>query len=440
MKKDQLGLSYSGVGSAQALDDYLAALDSYYGYIGDYIALVDRALADSPQFVMAHLLKAYMVLIGSNAEMVAVSAHHHAAAAALPMNDRERMHVRALGLALENRLWESARAFEDLSVDYPLDGLALHVGAVVDYLIGDSRMLRDRIGRAMPDWSPDMHGYHGLLGSAAFGLEETGQYARAEAMGLEALAFEPRNGWATHAVAHVFEMENRRREGAVWMRSRLDDWSKESGIAVHNWWHLALFHLGLGETDEVLKLYDGPIFGTPSAFQFDMVDASALLWRLQLKGVDVGGRWHAIADAWEKDVGVGGESTFPFNDWHAMMAFVGAGRDEAAVELLAAQGRGVAAAEGDGPMMLREVGQPVTLAVRAFGEGRYRDCVELLRPVRNRAHRFGGSHAQRDLIDQTLIEAARRDGQRNLVIALEAERGFAKPEADDVTAMLSRAA
>ena len=431
MQKDQLGLAYSGA-SAQALDDYLAALDSYYCYVGDPFGPLDRALADSPQFVMAHVLKAYLCLIGSNAETMAMSAQAHAAAAPLPMNDRERMHVRALGLALENRLWDAARAFEDLSIAYPLDGLALQVGAVVDFLVGDSRMLRDRIGRAMPDWSPDMRGYHAVLGMAAFGLEETGQYGRAEAAGLEALAFEPRNTWATHAVAHVFEMENRRREGARWMRERVADWSTDSYFAVHNWWHLALFHLGLGESGEALKIYDTSIYGERSAMQFDMVDASAMLWRLQLKGVDIGDRWQAIADGWEQDVGKGGESTYPFNDWHAMMAFVGAGRDEAAVELLAAQGRGLAAASGDGPLLLREVGQPVTLAVRAFGEDRYADCVELLRPVRNRAHRFGGSHAQRDLIDQTLIEAARRDGQTNLVMALEAERGFAKPEAAEV--------
>ena len=83
-------------------------------------------------------------------------------------------------------------------------------------------------------------------------------------------------------------------------------------------------------------------------------------------------------------------------------------------------------------MMIRDVGGPATLAIRAFGEGRYGDCVDLLRTVRNRAGRFGGSHAQRDLLDLTLIEAARRDGQGALVEALEAERGYAKPEGAEV--------
>ena len=427
-KKDHHGLAYSGA-SAAALDVYLKAATEYYCYTDDPLSLVSQALVDSPGFVMAHVLKAHLCLIGSNAEAQRISRDAYEAASALPMNERERGHVRALGLVLENRLWDAARAFEDLSVAYPLDVLALQVGQLVDFLVGDSRMLRDRIGRVMPLWSRDMPDYHAVLGMAAFGLEETGQYGRAEAAGLEALELQPRNTWATHAVAHVFEMENRRREGAAWMRARKADWATDSFFAVHNWWHLALFHLGLGEVDEVLKLYDGPIFGTPSAMQFDLVDASALLWRLHLQGVDVGDRWNLVADGWQADKPDG---AYPFNDVHAMLAFAGAGRDEAARELLARQGTAAFEGPGDGPMMLREIGSPATLAIRAFGEGRFGDCVELLRPVRNRAARFGGSHAQRDLLDQTLIEAARRDGQLALVDALEAERGYAKPEGAEV--------
>lgn len=437
-RKDHLGLAYSGASPA-ALDDYLKALSSFYCYVGDPISLLSRATADSPQFVMAHLLNGYLHLIGSNAEAQAVSRASHAAASTLPMNAREVAHVHALGLLLQNRLWDASRAYEDLLVQWPLDALALQVAQIVDFLVGDSRMLRDRAGRVMPLWSRDMPDYHAVLAGAAFGLEETGQYGRAEAAGLEALEVEPRNTWATHAVAHVFEMENRRREGAAWMAATEANWAPDSFFAVHNWWHRGLFHLGLGEVDETLRIYDQHIYGTPSPMQFDMVDASAMLWRLMLKGVEPGGRWEAIADGWEADVASwGGVSTYPFNDFHAMLAFTGSGRTHAARELLETQARGLEV-PGDGPMLLSEVGIPATRAIHAFGEGRYGECVELLRPVRNRAARFGGSHAQRDLIDQTLIEAARRDGQADLVAALEAERGYAKPEGAEVE-VYSRAA
>ena len=133
------------------------------------------------------------------------------------------------------------------------------------------------------------------------------------------------------------EMQGRQRDGIAWMRGNTEAWSRDSFFAVHNWWHLALYHLDLGEIDEVLALFDGPIYGARSRVILDMIDASAMLWRLHLRGIDVGDRWNAVADAWEpvKDAG-----NYAFNDAHAMMAFVGAGRRELGARVLEAQVRG----------------------------------------------------------------------------------------------------
>jgi hypothetical protein len=258
----------------------------------------------------------------------------------------------------------------------------------------------------------------------AFGLEETGDYARAEAQGRLSVELEPRDGWGQHAVAHVMEMQNRRRAGVAWMRDNSDGWSRDSFFAVHNWWHLALFHLGLDEINEVLALFDGPIYGKTSPVILEMVDASALLWRLHLRGVDVGNRWNAVADRWEPVASAG---NYAFNDMHAMMAFVGAGRSGAAGAVLEAQ-QAAMDGSGDNAAFTREVGHAATQAIRAFGDGDYAGTVELLRPVRSYAHRFGGSHAQRDLIDLTLIEAAARSGQDQLAAALLSERADRKGE------------
>jgi hypothetical protein len=78
-------------------------------------------------------------------------------------------------------------------------------------------------------------------------------------------------------------------------------------------------------------------------------------------------------------------------------------------------------------MMAREVGLPVARAIHAFGVGRYDECVEGLLPVRTRVHRFGGSHAQRDIVHLTLVEAAVRAGKGRLAQALAAERTELKP-------------
>jgi hypothetical protein len=104
-----------------------------------------------------------------------------------------------------------------------------------------------------------------------------------------------------------------------------------------------------------------------------------------------------------------------------MMAFVGAGHAERASALLEAQERALRGSD-DNAAFTREVGSPVARAIHAFGAGAYSETVRLLRPVREIASRFGGSHAQRDVLDRTLLEAARRSGQHALARALEAER------------------
>lgn len=298
------------------------------------------------------------------------------------------------------------------------------------------RLLRDRIARALPEWRAEQPGYHALLGMLAFGLEENADYAGAERAGRRAVDLQPRDGWGQHAVAHVLEMQNRTEEGIAWMRERVEHWAGDSFFQVHNWWHLALFHLDREQLDEVLALFDGPIFGGRSALALDLVDASALLWRLELLGLDVGARWQPLADLWEAHADAG---NYAFNDAHAMMAFVGAGRGTAVERVLAAQRRAMAE-DTDNQRFTSEVGHPLCLAIQAFAAGGHADCVRLIRPLRAIAQRFGGSHAQRDLLDLTLLEAARRSGQDALVRALVNERLQLRPHSPQTRRLALRAA
>jgi hypothetical protein len=417
---DSVGLELSGATPA-ALDHLETALHQLRCYIGDPVASVDAALDASPELAMGHVQRAYLHLLGTEPGGLPVARESHRRAQALPLNPREARHVVAIDHLIHGRWRAAGRVLEDLSIEWPLDALALQAGHQIDFFTGDSRLLHDRIARALPTWSPTMPGYHALLGMLAFGLEETGRYASAERMGHRCVELQPRDGWGQHAVAHVLEMQGRRAEGVAWMRQNQPAWSEDSFFAVHNWWHLALFHLGLDQIDETLALLDGPVAGGGSALVLEMIDASALMWRLQLRGQDLGSRWQPLAERWRP---IADSGLYAFNDLHAMMAFVSTGRHDGVDAILQAQARALHS-EGDNAAFTAEVGQATAQAIRAFGEGRYADTVELLRPVRSQAHRFGGSHAQRDLLDQTMIEAARRAGQTALWQALRNERASA---------------
>ncbi len=416
MLKDSHGLALAGA-SETAITEFETGLAELLCYRADPVARAAAATAASPDFAMAHALMAWLHLLNTEPGSLPTARQSHADLLSTARTDREKGHAAAIGHLIEGRWNEAGRILEDVTIANPRDRLALFAGHQIDFFTGHSRMLRDRILRALPHWDAAMPGYHSVLGMHAFGLEETGDYARAEAAGRRGVELEPRNGWSHHAVAHVLEMQNRTEEGIAWMRGS-DAWAGDSFFQAHNWWHLALYHLELGDVSAVLSLYDNEMGGGRSGTAFDMVDASALLWRLMLRGADVGDRWETVADNWVPHVGT---STYVFNDAHAAMAFVGAGRRDA-VEVLLAEQREAMRRDNDNASFTAEVGHALTQAILAFGDGDYRRTIRLLRPIRSIAHRIGGSHAQRDLIDLTLIEATLRTGDAALARALASER------------------
>lgn len=434
MNTDAIGLEISG-GAHGADEHVMRGVAQLQCFIGDPLAAAHAALAADPSTVMAHVLKGYLYGLSTEPSAMPVVRASHLAAAALPANRRERGHVAALGHLSGGRWNEAGQVLAGLTAEYPRDALALQAGHQIDFFTGNAAMLRDRIGHALPHWDETMPGYHAILGMRAFGLEENADYAEAERAGRRAVELNPRDGWAQHAVAHVMEMQCRQREGIAWMRGNAEHWTKESFLQVHNWWHLALYHFDLGETDEVLALYDGPIFGARSTIALNMVDASAILWRLHLAGVDVGDRWEPLAAQWAPHANA---SSYAFNDMHAMMAFVASGREAEARQLLDAQEAAIAGT-GDNAGFTRDIGKPIARALHAFGQKDYPETVRLLAPVRANAHRFGGSHAQRDVIDLTLIEAVLRSGNREFAVRLTAERALQR-EASPLTGLFTKRA
>src|SRR5262249_48919933 len=124
------------------------------------------------------------------------------------------------------------------------------------FLAGAAARMRASVERVVPRWSRDLPGWGAVLSCRCFAHEECDDYATAEAAGRARVALAPADLWATHAVAHVMEMQDRHDEGIAWLGELERHWAGANNLLHHLWWHRALFHLERREFDMVLDLYD----------------------------------------------------------------------------------------------------------------------------------------------------------------------------------------
>lgn len=409
-----------------AIDGLERAMEISLAFNGDAIAEIDRVLEAHPKFLMGHIFKAAWLTQAMETRIYSemVAAYERAAALAAGANDREMGHLAAVKAWIDGDFYGAVQIWEAVLVRYPRDLLALELVHLTDVLLGDVVGQRDCVARVFTLWDESVPGYEFVLGFYSFGLEENGDFARAEELGRQSLAIRSGNPYAIHAVSHVMEMQGRQQGGIRFMEEQGRNW-KTTNFANHLWWHTALYHLDIGQDDRVLAIYDQHLRGSGhEGDRYEELDASALLWRLKLLDIDTGGRWKDLADRWEPSAQ---DTLYAFNDVHAMMTFVSDGRQDAQAKLLTANERYCNNASDANVAMSREIGLPFCLAMKDFHEGRYGTCVDRLLPVRYRTHRLGGSHAQRDVIGWTLLEAAMRARRFDLALALANERCALKP-------------
>lgn len=415
-----------GTASTTARDLHERALWHLVSFYGDPMAAFDATIAADPGWGLARVAKAVFILTLTEPGMVPQARELLAKAEPLMAGApaHERGHFNAAQAAAAGRWREACTRWDALLQTHPRDLLALAAAHLFDFYRGDARNLRQRVARVLPEWPIDDPLQPYVQGMHAFGLEECNLYPEAEAAGREALARDARGPWAIHAVAHVMEMQGRHAEGAAWLTGRSEGGSgwADNGLAVHLWWHLGLFHLEALDTAGALALFDARIAGAASVVNLQWLDGAALLWRLQLLGVDVGARWQALASDWADPLAHAGHCAF--NDMHALLALLGSGEHARAAALLDAS---ASRAAEDNRAMAQEVGLPLMRGLTAFAAGDAAEACRLLYPLRAVAHRFGGSHAQRDLIDQTLLAAAAAGSETALGRALLNERALAKP-------------
>jgi tetratricopeptide (TPR) repeat protein len=304
---------------------------------------------------------------------------------------------------------------------------ALRLAQFELFWIGEVAWMRDISERAAAHWSADVPGYPVYLSIRAFGLEENGAYDLAEKCGREAVDRDPTDCWGAHAVAHVLVMQGRLADGVAWVDGLTANWSAANHIAHHLWWHLALFHVEGGDYGAGLEIYDNrlrdldsPLMQAMPDFFVDIQNDTALLQRLELRGADVGDRWQPVADLAQARIG---NHESPFTSAHCALALAAAGRDREADEII--QQMRAFVAENTGALGPRYAlaALPASEAAVAHRRGEHQRVIDILMPARRNLWQMGGSHAQRDLFFQLLVDSAVRMERRDILALLLEELG-----------------
>jgi tetratricopeptide (TPR) repeat protein len=283
--RDQQGLPVTASPTAVILLD--RAVADYYGWTGDPVALLNEAVQQDPAFALGHAALASLYALNGmpGGSGPVQDSLRKADAAITGTSTREQRHLAAATAWSRGEMIVATNIWEDILVDHPRDALALRFAHDSYFYLGHSQSIRDSVARVLPAWDTDNPNYGFVLGQYAFGLEEMGELSRAESIGLKALEINAKDAWATHAIAHVLETECRQAEGINFLKSSHSNWSSAHALAIHNGWHLALYLIEEGRFPEVLADYDRFIAPKLSGDSLlDLVDAAALLWRLELAG------------------------------------------------------------------------------------------------------------------------------------------------------------
>ncbi len=417
--------------SAGALDASERALWRMMSFYGTPLDDLDAAVAADPGWILPTLMRAGFLLSLTEPGLASDAATLLADAAtrAVHAHPRERAHLEALQRLAAGDWAGAGEAWGAILGEHPRDALALQWAHLFDFYRGDAAQLHAHVAGVLPAWPDDdpLHPY--VLALHAFGLEESGRYDEAEAAGRRALAGAARVPWAIHAVAHVMEMQGRHDEGRRWLDAWRPHWgdgtgADRNGFAGHLGWHEALFALETLDGAAALRIHDDYLDATKAEITLQRVDAASLLWRIALIGVDVGDRWRQLLAGWRLDRADAGHSLF--NDAHATLALIGAGELARARAWVALSLAGAEQQDGWNRDVSRDLGAPLQQGLLAFGAGEFAMATAAIAPLRAGIERLGGSRAQRDVVDQTLLAAATRSGSHALARTLLDDRGPGK--------------
>lgn len=397
MPHDRAGLALTAVSAevAEAIDDFGAELLSH----GQNAARIAEAAQRHPDAPLAQALAAALFLFLQTRDGIERARPWLARARALARGAtaRERLWVGALQAWADGRPQEALARHLEIARRWPRDLPNAKLAQLHQLNLGDRAGMAALCAEVIAANRDSSYAW----GLHAFALEQVGELDAARAAGEQAVAMNPDDPWAQHAVAHVFEARGQHAAGLAWLAPFAPRWQRcSSFMLTHQWWHVALFRLGHGEPEEALALYDERVWGVRKTYVQDQVNAVSLLARIEARGVAVGARWLDLALHVRPRIH---DRQNAFLDLHFAYALARAGDDAAVAALL----HGIAAqGQRDAGALWREVALPAARGVVAHARRRWREAAAELQPLAAQLHLLGGSTAQQGWFAQMRTGAA----------------------------------
>ena len=399
MSKDAYGLPVT-TGSRDALDSYIAGVESTLGWKADALERFQTATRHDPGLAVAHAgVAACLFLEERFAEAKAAS--DAARAAVTPaLSAREKSYVEAVTTWTAGRVPDAERLMREHVAQYPTDLPIIQRLYYVFFWLGKFPEMLDATTQSVRHLPESSY----MLGMHAFALEQAGQCREAIALADSAIAKNPEDAWSIHALAHAlyesaeFDTAIARLPGIIEPVRGLN-WFRN-----HLWWHVLLMHLSRGEYDYVSTRARELFEREPSAIAGDLHDSISLLWRLELAGRPPGDRWRPFAAIARERVNRTG---LLFHVAHVAMALAGTGDWTAADKQVAFLKE---RAPKDPTGLLGDVIVPLVEGIHAFARRDYATTIAKMEPLAPRIVHLGGSRAQRDVFHDTLLEACFRAG------------------------------
>lgn len=429
MRTDKRGIALT-TDSDAAAEAYDETIQGYLEFRLSATDSLKKMLEADPGFAMGHCLKGFLLSGFHSITLRDKVGECLAAAEAASSNAtwREQASIAALAALHRGDPRSACRIWDEILVEHPRDLLSARLHHHNSFWLGRNTGMRDGAARLQSSWDESVPGYGFLLGMHAFGLEESGDYAGAEAAARRAMELNGDDLWAVHALGHVFEMQERLDEGLELLTVPEAAWADRNPMKEHLYWHLAMFALESGDSERVLALYDTAFYKEPTDFYLDVQNAVSMLLRLELHGIDVGDRWDAIAQVCSGKIG---DHVLPFTDTHVMIALARRGYDMDIARLTTSLFEFAATEGNNAATTIRDLTLPLCQAIAAYFKGDYRRCTEAMLPIRLDYARIGASHAQRDIFAQILIDAAMKGGELKLAKGLLSERLALRPRNND---------